>query len=132
MPVAQRVTGIVDFGDMVVQSHGERRGDCDGVRGLDTARSAGRGRHVAAGYHAIHPLTEDEIAALFGLMGMRLCLSVCLAAKQQAERPDVDYLGISQAPIRRTLPALAAIHPRLAHYGCATRAAFRRFRTRLA
>jgi murein DD-endopeptidase MepM/ murein hydrolase activator NlpD len=47
---------------------------------------------------------------------MRLALSMCVAAAQQAERPDQEYLGISQGPIRTTLPALLAIHPRLAHY----------------
>jgi hypothetical protein len=46
----------------------------------------------------------------------RLALSVCVAADQQAARPDSAYLGISQAAIARTLPLLAAIHPRLAHY----------------
>jgi 4-aminobutyrate aminotransferase-like enzyme/murein DD-endopeptidase MepM/ murein hydrolase activator NlpD len=47
---------------------------------------------------------------------MRLCLSVCVAAAQRAEDPDSAYLGISQAPIRETLPLLAAVHPRLAQY----------------
>ena len=71
---------------------------------------------MARGYHAIRPLSEDEIAVLFALMATRLCLSVTVAAAQQAERPDNNYLGISQEPIRETLPKLAAVHPRLAHY----------------
>jgi 4-aminobutyrate aminotransferase-like enzyme len=64
----------------------------------------------------VNPLTTDELEALFGLMTMRLCLSVCIAAAQQADDPGRDYLGISQSPIRDTLPKVAALHPRLAHY----------------
>ena len=41
-------------------------------------------------------------------------MSVCIAAEQQARQPENEYLGISQVPIRETLPKLAAIHPRFA------------------
>lgn len=113
---ARRVTGIVDFGDMIV-SHTVN--DCAiamayvALGARDPLRAAAA---VARGYHGVLPLTEDEIAALYPLMCLRLCLSVCLAAAQQAARPEDAYLGISQQPIRETLPRLAAVHPRLAHY----------------
>jgi 4-aminobutyrate aminotransferase-like enzyme/Ser/Thr protein kinase RdoA (MazF antagonist) len=113
---SQRVTGIVDFGDMVVSHLVNDVAIAMAYAALDKGDPLGAAAAVAAGYHAAHPLTEDEIAALFGLMLMRLALSVCVAATQQAERPDQEYLGISQGPIRATLPALLAIHPRLAHY----------------
>ncbi len=113
---AQRVTGIVDFGDMVFSQTVNNVAVAMAYAALDKPDPIGAAAAVAGGYHAVHPLTEDEIAALYGLMGLRLCLSVCVAAFQQAERPDVDYLSISQAAIRRTLPAIAAVHPRLAHY----------------
>jgi 4-aminobutyrate aminotransferase-like enzyme/Ser/Thr protein kinase RdoA (MazF antagonist) len=115
-PRTERVTGIVDFGDMVFSHTVNDLAIAMAYASLgqpDPLASAGR---VAAGYHAVHPLTDDEIAVLFGLMGMRLCLSASVAAAQQSEHPDRDYLGISQTPIRETLPQLAAIHPRLAHY----------------
>lgn len=116
LPQENRIAGLVDFGDMV-HSHV--------VNDLAIAMAyAALGKHdplaaaaeVARGYHAEFPLQENEIAALFSLMCMRLCVSACMAAEQQAARPDDAYLGISQAPIRTTLPKLAAIHPRLAHY----------------
>ncbi|MGV8039037.1 MAG: hypothetical protein AB2L07_02825 [Thermoanaerobaculaceae bacterium] len=65
---------------------------------------------VARGYHAAFPLEEDELAVLWSLATLRLCMSACIAAEQQAARPDDPYLGISQGPIRRTLPA-ARRHP---------------------
>ncbi len=113
---AQRVTGIVDFGDMVVSHLVNDVAIAMAYAALGKDDPLAAAAAVAAGYHAEHPLTEDEIAALFGLMLMRLALSVCVAAAQQAERPDQEYLGISQGPIRTTLPALLAIHPRLAHF----------------
>lgn len=113
---SERVTGIVDFGDMVFSHTVNDLAIAMAYAALGKADPLGAAAAVAAGYHAAFPLTEDEIAALYGLMTMRLCQSVCVAAVQQAERPDHAYLGISQAPIRDTLPALASIHPRLAHY----------------
>jgi 4-aminobutyrate aminotransferase-like enzyme/Ser/Thr protein kinase RdoA (MazF antagonist)/murein DD-endopeptidase MepM/ murein hydrolase activator NlpD len=111
-----RVTGLVDFGDMVFSHTVNDLAIAMAYASLGQPDPLAAAGHVAAGYHAVHPLTDDELAALFGLMAMRLCLSVSVAAAQQAEAPDREYLGISQAPIRDTLPTLAAIHPRLAHY----------------
>ena len=112
----QRVTGIIDFGDMVVSHTVNDVAIAMAYVALGAADPLAAAAAVAAGYHETFPLTDDEIAALFSLMCMRLCMSVCVAATQQAARPDVSYLGISQAPISVTLPALASIHPRYAHY----------------
>jgi 4-aminobutyrate aminotransferase-like enzyme/Ser/Thr protein kinase RdoA (MazF antagonist) len=113
---ADRVTGIVDFGDMVFSHTVNDLAIAMAYAALGQADPVGAAATVAAGYHAVRPLTENEIAALYGLMAMRLCLSVSVAAVQQAEQPDRDYLGISQAPIRAALPTLAGVHPRLACY----------------
>jgi 4-aminobutyrate aminotransferase-like enzyme/Ser/Thr protein kinase RdoA (MazF antagonist) len=110
----QRVTGLLDFGDMV---HSVTAGDAAVAAAyaiLDQSDPLAAAACVVKGYHAEYPLVEDEIAALFSLMCMRLCLSVCIAAHQQRQQPDNDYLVISQASIRRTLPRLAQIQPRLA------------------
>jgi len=45
---------------------------------------------------------------------LRLCVSVCMAADQQRQQPDDEYLAVSQGPIARTLPRLAAIPQALA------------------
>lgn len=110
----QQVVGIIDFGDMV---YGYTVGNLAisasyGLLGKSDPLAAAA--QVAAGYHAVYPLEEREIAALFGLVCMRLCASACLAAHQQAKRPDNAYLSISQAAIRNTLPLLAKIHPHFA------------------
>jgi Ser/Thr protein kinase RdoA (MazF antagonist) len=64
---------------------------------------------VINGYQSEHPLLQQERAAVFPLACLRLCMSACIAAWQQAQRSDDEYLAVSQQPIRRTLPALAAI-----------------------
>ena len=112
----QRVTGIVDFGDMVHSHTVNEVAIAMAYVVLQADDPLAAAADVVGGYHAAHPLTEAEISALWPLLCMRLCVSTCMAAKQQAERPDDAYLGISQGPIATTLPALAAIHPRFAHY----------------
>ncbi|MBK5189070.1 MAG: aminotransferase class III-fold pyridoxal phosphate-dependent enzyme, partial [Gemmatimonadaceae bacterium] len=105
----QHVTGIVDFGDM---TYSYRIADLAiaiayailGERDpLAVAAAMVRGfcEHVTP--------SEDELAVLFGLVAMRLCTSVCIAADQLRQRPDNAYLGVSQSAIADALPLLAAI-----------------------
>lgn len=119
----QQITGLIDFGD-IVHSYtvgelaigvayamlGSVNSEQQAVN-RDVLAVAGE---VARGYHAEYPLTEDEVAALFGLVCLRLCVSACMAAYQQQQRPEDGYLSISQAAIRQILPHLATIQPRLA------------------
>src|SRR5688572_430975 len=108
---APRVSGLIDFGDMV---HGYTVAEpavaiayavLDHPSPLDAATA------IVRGYHGQYPLTDDELGVLFGLVQLRLCASICIAADQQIQRPGDEYLAISQAAIQRTLPVLAAIHP---------------------
>ena len=108
---APRVRGLIDFGDMVHSYTVADPAIAIAYAVLDHADPLGTAAAIVRGYHAAHPLTEDEVAVLFGLVQLRLCVSVCIAAEQQRHRPDDEYLSISQAPIRRTLPRLAGIHP---------------------
>ena len=104
-----RVSGFVDFGDMV---YGYTVGDlaiAAAYAMLDHADPVAVVVSLARGYRARCPLSETELAALFPLAVLRLCTSACVAAHQQRERPDNAYLGVSQAAIRRTLPRLARI-----------------------
>jgi 4-aminobutyrate aminotransferase-like enzyme/Ser/Thr protein kinase RdoA (MazF antagonist) len=105
----QRVTGVVDFGDMV---HSFAIGDLAVAAAyilLDAPDPLGAAASLVRGHHVESPLEENELAALPGLIALRLCASACIAAEQRRQRPDNAYLDVSQAAIRRTLPALAAI-----------------------
>ncbi|HEY4131645.1 MAG TPA: aminotransferase class III-fold pyridoxal phosphate-dependent enzyme [Gemmatimonadaceae bacterium] len=105
----QRVTGIVDFGDMV---HSYRVGELAiaiayAILGTDDPLAVAT--HLVRGYAEHVPLEASELGALFGLIALRLSMSACIAAEQQRARPDNAYLGVSQAANREMLPKLAAI-----------------------
>jgi len=105
----QRVTGIVDFGDMV---YSYRVGDLAiaiayAILGNDDPLAVAA--HVVRGYRAHLVLSDVELSVLFGLVALRLCASVCISADQQRKRPDNVYLSVSQREIARVLPALASI-----------------------
>ena len=114
VPGSERVAGILDFGDMV---HSFATADLAiaiayamlGSR--DPLSAAGT---VARGYNEVRALSDSDIDTLFGLVTLRLCTSVAVAASQQVIRPEDPYLSISQEPIRAILPRLAGIHPRFA------------------
>ena len=125
----QRVVGLVDFGDMVFSHTINELAVAIAYALLDKADPLAVAAQMVAGYHSENPLTEAELSALFGLVKLRLCVSVCMAAHQQQLRPDDEYLSISQQPIRNTLPRLAKIHPRFAEaafrQACGLRRVFR-------
>jgi 4-aminobutyrate aminotransferase-like enzyme/Ser/Thr protein kinase RdoA (MazF antagonist) len=105
----QRVTGIVDFGDM---THSYRIGDLAIAIAYtilgESDPLAVAGAMVHGFCERVRP-TESELAALFGLVVLRLCTSVCIAADQLRQRPDNEYLGVSQSAIANAMPLLAAI-----------------------
>jgi 4-aminobutyrate aminotransferase-like enzyme/Ser/Thr protein kinase RdoA (MazF antagonist) len=110
----QSVVGLVDFGDMVHSYTVGELAVAIAYAVLDKPDPLAVAAHIVQGYHAAYPLQEKELATLFGLVCMRLCMSICIAAHQHQQRPMDDYLSISQQPIRNTLPKLAQIHPRFA------------------
>jgi len=102
----EKVVGLIDFGDMV---YSYTVGDLAiavayVVLGKEDPYAAAA--PVIDGYQKEFPLTADELDALWPLVRLRLCMSVCIAAHQQAQQPENEYLGISQALIAQTLPRL--------------------------
>ncbi len=105
----QRVTGVIDFGDML---HSYTIGDlaiAAAYAMLDAADPLSVLHQMVQGYHRVRPLREVEMSALFGLSMLRLCTSAVLAAHQQQARPDNAYLSVSQTALARTLPRLARV-----------------------
>ncbi len=109
-----RVRGLIDFGDMVYsQTVNELAIACAyAIMGkIDPIAAACR---VVAGYHAALALTDVELSALFDLICMRLCTSVCHSARQSRLAPGNDYLRISQQSAWRLLEQLVTVSPVLA------------------
>jgi 4-aminobutyrate aminotransferase-like enzyme/Ser/Thr protein kinase RdoA (MazF antagonist)/murein DD-endopeptidase MepM/ murein hydrolase activator NlpD len=105
----QRVGGIVDFGDMVYSYRVAELAIAVAYAILGVDDPLTIAAYVVRGYAENISLDDSELAALFGLVALRLCMSACIAAEQQRAQPDNDYLGVSQADNRRTLPMLARI-----------------------
>jgi len=115
-PWRRKVTGVIDFGDMVhTQTINEVAIVCAYAM-LDKADPLATANAIVAGYHQAYPLTEPELAVLFDLICMRLCMSVCHSANQYRREPGNEYLRISEKPAWELLNKLTAIHPHLANY----------------
>jgi len=105
----ERVVGLIDFGDMV---YSYTVGDLAVALAyvvLDKSDPLSSAREVIKGYLFEVALTDTELELLWPLTLMRLCMSVCIAAFQQQQKPDNKYLDISQQSIRRSLPQLLSI-----------------------
>ncbi|MBI5877625.1 MAG: aminotransferase class III-fold pyridoxal phosphate-dependent enzyme [Chloroflexi bacterium] len=114
--VDKRVTGMVDFGDMV---HSAVVGDLAiacAYAIMDKPDPVSAAAQIVAGYHRAYPLTEAELAALFPMIAMRLCVSVVNSAIQQKLHPANKYLTISEQPAWGALERLAAVSPQFAHF----------------
>ena len=110
----QQMVGVIDFGDMLYSYTVAELAIAIAYAILNKPDPLETAALLVRGYHQENPLNPNEIEALFGLVSMRLCTSVCIAAYQIRQRPDDEYLLISQEAIRNTLPQWAQIHPRFA------------------
>ncbi len=100
------VVGLIDFGDIVYSYTVGDLAIALAYVVLGKADPYAVAAPVIEGYVREFPLTKDELDALWPLVRLRLCMSVSIAAYQQAQQPENEYLGISQNLIAQTLPRL--------------------------
>lgn len=100
------VVGLIDFGDIVYSYTVGDLAIAVAYVVLGKADPHAAAAPVIEGYVREFPLTKDELDALWTLVRLRLCMSVSIAAYQQAQQPENEYLGVSQALIAETLPRL--------------------------
>jgi Ser/Thr protein kinase RdoA (MazF antagonist) len=105
-PEREEVVGLIDFGDIVFSYTVGDLAIAVAYVVLGKADPYDAAAPVIDGYQEKFPLTQHELEALWPLVRLRLCMSVCIAAHQQAQQPDNEYLGISQNLIAQTLPRL--------------------------
>ena len=115
----RRVTGIIDFGDAMRTWLASEPAVAGAYAMLSKRDPVGALAHLVSGFHEEYPLGEEEIAAVFPLTGMRLCLSATMAAWQRAREPDNEYLSISETHVWELLERmdrLEEFHPDFVHY----------------
>ncbi|HEX5475830.1 MAG TPA: aminotransferase class III-fold pyridoxal phosphate-dependent enzyme [Vicinamibacterales bacterium] len=118
----QRVTGILDFGDMVYDATVADLAVAIAYAILGSRDPLGAAAAVVQGYHRAFPLEDAEVGELWRLVRLRLAMSVAIAADQMRQRPGDPYLAISQSAVERMLPVLMNTPPALAEarfrYAC--------------
>jgi Ser/Thr protein kinase RdoA (MazF antagonist) len=103
-----KVVGLIDFGDIVYSYTVGDLAIAVAYVVLGKTDPYAAAAPVIEGYREEFELNTEELDALWPLVRLRLCMSVCIAAHQQAQQPENEYLGISQRLIEETLPGLLA------------------------
>jgi Ser/Thr protein kinase RdoA (MazF antagonist) len=107
-PDSMTVAGLLDFGDMVYSYTAGDLAIAIAYVVLEEANPLEAADEVVDGYTSEFALLDNEREALWSLVLLRLCMSVCLAAYQSQQQPDNEYLSISQRAIAGNLPRLFA------------------------
>jgi len=103
-----RVVSFLDLGDVVHSATVCDLAIAIAYTMLDKQDPMAAAAEVVRGYHAIRPLSEAEVDALFPLAAARLCASVCYAANQTRHAPANEYLNVSNRPAWDLLEKLAS------------------------
>ena len=107
-PERNVVTGLLDFGDMVYSYTVAVLAIAIAYVVLEKSQPRAAADEVIKGYTSEFGLLDNELKGLWKLVLLRLAMSVCIAAYQMKQRPENEYLGISQKAIEENLPRIYA------------------------
>ncbi len=105
------VTGIIDFGDVAYSSLINELAVGLTYIMMDRNDPIGDAAKVINSYHAEIPLHAEEVDLLYYLIAARLCTSVCNSAKTKRDRPDSEYITVSERPAWELLKRWVSISP---------------------
>ncbi len=100
---APRISGLIDLGDMCVAPRICDLAIAAAYVVLDHPKPEAALAALVSGYHAVNPLTAQEVDLVWPLLRMRLAVSVVNSTLMAADNPDDPYVTISQAPAWRFL-----------------------------
>jgi 4-aminobutyrate aminotransferase-like enzyme/Ser/Thr protein kinase RdoA (MazF antagonist) len=106
-----RVSGLLDFGDMVHSALVCEIAVAASYHPLDADDPVEALVDITRGFHAEHPLLENELEVLWDLLLARLAQSGVNAAVQSAQRPGDPYLTIDEEQTWIALDQLLVVSP---------------------
>lgn len=111
-----KITGIIDFGDAIYTQRINDLAICVCYAIMGTANPLEAALPIVGSYNFKVKLLEEELMHLYNCIGMRLLISVTNSAINKIERPDNEYLQISDASAWELLERWKNINPEFAHY----------------
>jgi Ser/Thr protein kinase RdoA (MazF antagonist) len=105
-PERMMVSGLLDFGDMVYSYTVADLAIAVAYVVLDTLHPRAAAAEIVKGYTSEFELLDEELEAMWPLALLRLAVSACMAAYQQRQQPENEYLRISQRAIEQNLPRI--------------------------
>lgn len=105
-PQHMTVSGLLDFGDMVYSYTVGDLAIAVAYVALDKTDPREAAHEVIKGYTSEFVLLDEELEAVWPLALLRLAVSACMAAYQQRQQPENEYLRISQRAIEQNLPRI--------------------------
>jgi 4-aminobutyrate aminotransferase-like enzyme len=112
----QEIATVIDFGDLVHTRTVFEVAISAAYALFRTPKPLESAAQVVAGYHSVLPLEEKEVALLYPLICMRLCVSVVNSTQRRTVEPDDPYVYVSEADGWAALEQLTKFHPRFAYY----------------
>ncbi|MBT8238239.1 MAG: aminotransferase class III-fold pyridoxal phosphate-dependent enzyme [Croceitalea sp.] len=106
-----RVSGIIDFGDVTYAPLINEVAIAMTYASYDKEDNLQAACHVLRGYHKITPLIASEIKILYYLIAARLCMSVCNSAHAKKINSNNSYTSVSEIHAWSMLNYLLKIGP---------------------
>ncbi len=106
-----RISGIIDFGDMCHSWLINEVAVAITYVMMEKENPLDIASEVIIGYHNVFPLQELELDVLYYLVAARLCTSVCNSAYTKLQKPDSEYITISERPAWNLLRKWLTINP---------------------
>ena len=107
----ERITGLIDFGDMVYSALINNLAIVCTYAILETEDPLTSASYIVKGYHEAYPLKIEEVDILYFLIAARLCISVTQSAYNSSLDSDNAHHFLTEKPAWELLDKLIKINP---------------------
>ena len=106
-----RLSGIIDFGDMIDAPAVAELAIAGAYAVLSQERPIAALAALVAGYDSVRRLSDEELALIYPLVLTRLAVSVTNSAIVKREKPDDPYVTVSEQPAWNFLETHSSLPP---------------------